>query len=152
MEIKIQGLRDFTREMKRVDRDLGKELRQVHLKVAKLAEERTHRRMRAGGDGTSTRGVKGRATQKAAMLEMRDRPPQTLVRIWGAKRRSGWYARRRYSNSTRQHPKWVGNQWDPGESGGKPYYVGDAVNETVDDAIDLYFEGIDELARRAGFK
>ncbi len=151
MKVQIRGLGAFARELKAVDRDFGKKLRQVHLEVAKLAEDRTHARMRAGGDGKFTKGVRGRATQKKATLVTQDRPAATLVRIWGSKRRTGWYAARRYRGSTRQHPKWVGNQWDPGETGGKPYYVGPAVNETVGDALDLYEQALDDLAREAGF-
>lgn len=152
MKVQIRGLNAFARELKSVDREFGKKLRQVHLRVATLAEDRTRAAMRSGGDGKFAKGVKGRATQKKASIVTQASPhPATLVKLWGAKRRSGWYAARRYRGSTRQHPKWVGNQWDPGETGGKPYYVGPAVNRTVDDAIDLYGEAIDELAREAGF-
>lgn len=155
MDLRITGLRDFTRELKAVDRDLGKELRQAHLQIARLIEGRAQARMLRGGPqaAEAAKGVKGRATQKQAMLSITNRPPFTLPVVMGQRRRSGWYAARRFRGSTaRQFQPWVGNQWDPGETGGKPYFVGPAINESIDEAIDLFGDAIDDLARRAGFK
>jgi hypothetical protein len=68
----------------------------------------------------------------------------------GARGRFGWYSNPRYSSSpARQFEPWVGNQWDPGEAGGAPYFIGPAINQSVDEIIEIYGDGIEDLARRA---
>ena len=49
----------------------------------------------------------------------------------------------------RQFEPWVGNQWEPGETGGSPYYIGDAINDSVDDAAELMIDRINKLAAKA---
>lgn len=155
MDIQIQGLAKFTRELKRVDSEFGKELRQSHLRVARLIENRVQARMARGGPQARAvvKGVKTKATQKQTVVSVTDNPAFTLGVVWGQKRRSGWYVNRRYRQSkARQFEPWVGNQWDPGDMAGKPYFVGPAVNESIDEAIDIFGDAVDDLARRAGFR
>lgn len=154
VQIEIEGLRNFTRELKRVDKAFGPKLRQVHLRIAVLVEGRTHSAMRAGGGQASAavRGVRAKATQKMAAIQTSRGPGWTLGVIWGQRRRTGWYARPRYrASSGRQFRPWVGNQYEPGSQAGKPYFLGDAMNSSIDEAIDLFGDAIDELAREAGF-
>jgi hypothetical protein len=146
IKVEVHGLKEFRREIKKVDRALGRELRQVHLKVADLVAGRAR--------GAAPGGVKGaigsKATQKAAFVQIRNRPARALAVFMGMKRRSGWYAAGRYRSSQgRQFEPWVGNQWDPGEFGGDPYYIGPAINRSVDDVLDLYGDELEKLARRA---
>lgn len=152
--IEITGLKEFTRAAKSVDKALGKELRQAHLRIAKLVEGRTHAAMKGGGRqaAKATKGVKAKATQKLAAINTTPGPGWTLAVIWGQERRSGWYARRRYATSLgHQFEPWVGNQYVPGAEGGKPYFLGDAMNDSVDEAIDMFAESIEDIARKAGF-
>ena len=72
--------------------------------------------------------------------------------MMGQTRRSGWYSRLRYRGSAgRQFRKWVGNQWDPGETGAVPYEVGPAINASLDEVVDMYGDALERLFRRAGF-
>lgn len=144
--VKIEGLRRFTRELNKVDRELGREMRQVHLRVAGLVADRS----RAAASSRASRGIKPKATQRAARLQVVSKPEYALAFYLGTRRRSGWYARKRYDRSKgRQFRPWVGNQWEPGETGGKPYFIGDAINRSLDEVIEIYDEGITELARKA---
>ena len=154
-KITIEGLKEFSREAKAVDKAFGKELRQAHLKIAKLVESRTHSKMKGGGRQASkaTKGVKAKATQKMAAIITTPGPDGfTLAVIWGQKRRSGWFGYRRYLGSgAHQAQPWVGNQYEPGEAAGKPYYLGDAANESIDEAIDIFADAVTVIARKAGF-
>lgn len=157
-QIRLRGFREFSRELKRVDKKFGKELRQAHLKISKLVVGRTHKAMTSsfgpgrGGVAKARRGVRPKATQSYAAVNTVNNPPWTLGVIWGMRQRSGWFAAPRYADAeNRQFEPWVGNQWDPGEHGGKPYYLGDAVNDSIDEAIDIFGEAIEDLARKAGF-
>ncbi len=145
--VHVEGLREFRRAIKEVDRELGRELRQVHLKIAELV----HGRAQAATRGAhAKKALKPKATQSAAMVAIKSNRGDELAVFFGAKRRSGWYAARRYrSSSGRQFKPWVGNQWDPGESAGKPYFIGDAINASIDEVIELYADGIEDISRKA---
>lgn len=142
----MRGLPEFRRELKAVDKAFGKELRQVHLKVARLVADRA----KAAAPARARKAIRARATQRSASIEMVNNPADALGILWGMRRRSGWYGARRYRQSSgRQFRPWVGNQWDPGETGGQPYYVGPAINASVDEVVELFGDGIEKLAARA---
>lgn len=152
MTVEIRGLREFRRELRQIDSRMGNEVRKVHRRVADLVARRAVAGALAGGRqaAAAAKAIKPRATNTSAKIETVRRPPFALGVFWGQKRRSGWYANPRYSESTaRQFPPWVGNQWDPGETGGKPYHIGPAINASLDEVEDIYLEGIDDIARRA---
>lgn len=148
VKVKVDGLDQFRREIKRVDRELGKDLRRIHVKVAELVADKA----KAASPDREAQGIKGRGTQKAALVRVSAtaRNPRVLGVFMGMRRRSGWYANIRYRQSrARQFDPWVGSQWDPGERGGEPYFIGDAINSSVDDVIELYGDEIMDLAARA---
>jgi hypothetical protein len=145
-QVTIVGLREFRSELRRMNRELGREMRQVHLKVAALVAGRA----KSAAPGELAGAITPRATQKAAFIGVRPKPPYALGVFMGARGRFGWYSNPRYRGSAgRQFEPWVGNQWDPGDGGGAPYYIGPAINRSVDDVIELYGDEIDQLARRA---
>lgn len=144
--VKVRGLDEFRREIKKVDKEFGKELRQVHLAIAKMVAGRAQ----AAAPARVTKAIRPRATQKSAFVQTRTVPPYALGVFWGMRRRSGWYAAHRYRGSSgRQFEPWVGNQWDPGETGGQPYFIGPAINDSVDEVIDMYGDAIEKLAGKA---
>ena len=148
--VEIRGLREFQRELSKVDRSLLNELRTVHRKVSDLIGNRARAAMGASGSAKAARAIKSRATSKSAFLDTVAKPPYALGVIWGQRKRSGWYSNPRYASSTgRQFSDWVGNQWDPGEHGGEPYYIGPAIDASLDEVERIYLEGIDDLTRRA---
>lgn len=151
-KIDVRGLKEFRNQLRRVDPSLQNELRKVHRRVSDLVADRTKAAMRGGGRqaAKAAPAVKARAASGSAFIDTVGKPPFALGVIWGQRRRSGWYAASRYADSgERQFSPWVGNQWDPGESGGRPYFLGDAVDRSLDEIDEIYLEGIDELTRRA---
>jgi hypothetical protein len=145
LRLQVLGLTEFRRDLKRVDRAFGKELRLVHLEVANVVAEAA----KAGAPGRHKQSIKGRATQGAAKVTLLPgRRGDSLIRFMGAKRRTGWYAKVRVFK--RQHPEWVGNQWEPGSSAGEPYHVGEPINQAVNhELLDIYADGLMRLAARA---
>lgn len=143
-KVQIHGLKDFRRELRALK--LTKELSAVHKRVAELVAQRA----RAAAPGETGQAITARANQRAASLGIGRRPPWATVTFFGAKRRTGWYARRRYRDSpARQHQPWVGNQWDPGETGGTPYFIGPAINDAVPEVVELMGDEMERLAGEA---
>lgn len=152
LEIRVAGLKEFTKAAKSVDSRFGRELTSAHKEVATLMATRAQARLRSGGRQASqaAKAAKPKATQAAAILRTIAKPEFSLGVIWGMRRRTGWYAKERYEGSKgRQFKPWVGNQYTPGEANGKPYFVGDAVNESVDEAIEMFGEAVDRIAKEA---
>lgn len=142
----VRGLDEFRRDLKRFDKALGKELRQAHLRVAKFVAGRAQ----SAAPGRAKEAIAPKATQKAAQIRLTaGRRGDALAVFLGMRRRSGWYAAGRYKDSDgSQFEPWIGNSWDIGQGTG-PYYVGPAINNSIDAVIELYFDEIEKLAKAA---
>lgn len=146
--VRAKGLAELRKALREIDPALAKELRQVWLEVARVLAAKAA----GAAPGRAKGAIRARATQRAAFVRVTPKRGDELAVFLGQTRRSGWFAKPRYRGSrNRQFRPWVGNQWDPGDSGGKPYFIGDAINTGVEDAVDLVADGIDRVARRAGF-
>lgn len=146
--VRAKDLGKLRKAIKEVEQGLGKDFRQVWLRAAQLVADRA--------DAAAPRRAKGvikpRATQRAAFVRVTPKRGDELGVFLGQTRRSGWYRRGRYHDSKgKQFRPWVGNQWDPGDQGGKPYFIGDAINDSIDEVIDILGDGVEDIARRAGF-
>lgn len=120
------------------------------LKVNTLISTLARDHARAASPARLQQAIQKRATSEYASIQVIHRPADALGRFMGANRRFGWYAAPKFKDSTgKQFPKWVGNQWDPGDNAGKPYYIGDAINELIDKIVDLYGDDIMEKAKPA---
>lgn len=150
MKVQVTGLRELRRALKEVDKDLPKELRAAHKDIAVFVAGRAQ----GAASGRAKGAIRPRATQKAAKIALTSgRRGDALAVMMGQRRRSGWYGYRRYQRSkARQFRPWVGNQWDPGETGGQPYEVGPAINASLDEVVEMYGDAIDRLVTRAGFR
>ncbi len=145
-EVEIRGLKDFQRALRSVDARYNNTARTIHRRVSDLVAGRARSSAPSGVSGS----IKARSTNTKAFIETVPKPPYALAVLWGAKRRTGWYAKPRYAASAaRQFPAWVGNQWDPGETGGQPYHIGPAINRSLDEVMAIYEDGIAEVAREA---
>jgi hypothetical protein len=88
--------------------------------------------------------------------------PFALAAVWGAKRRTGWYAQAKYAqrggvagrvirralgrhNNGQQFKPWVGSSWQVGERGEGPYGLNDAIASKIDEAVDAQADGIENL-------
>lgn len=145
IRVEARGLDQLRKALKQIDPAIGKELRQVWLKAAKLVVERAEGSAPARAKGA----IKGRATQRAAFIRVTPKRGDELAVFMGQTQRSGWYGWRRYRQSAaRQFRPWVGNQWDPGETGGKPYFIGEPINEAADEVVDMLGDEIELLVNR----
>ena len=154
--IETVGLKEFRAELRRLqdDKEFTKELRQVNKKVADIAADAA-RGIASGMGGiqsANASAIRGQATQTQARIGVRrsSRNPAANAAFWGAKRRSGWYARSRYRASPApQFPQWVGNMWDVGVAGQGPYAINDAIANNMDQLLDAFRDGIETLAGKA---
>lgn len=69
--------------------------------------------------------------------------------FFGAKRRTGWYAAKRYADSTRQFPEWVGNTWPVGVPGAGPYVINETIATFRPRIDDLYADAYERAFRKA---
>ena len=93
--------------------------------------------------------ITARPTTAAARVGIRPTPGAQAT-FWGAKRRTGWYARERYAGSTgRQHPPWVGASWDAGKRGEGPYVLNETVADHRDEIDQMVLAAPMEVFRRA---
>jgi hypothetical protein len=95
---------------------------------------------------TAARAIKGVASTTDIKVTVSGGAgvPWALAGIWGSDKHSGWYARPRYANSSRQHPTWVGNSWEVGGAGG-PRAVNPAIAAKVDDLMKQWADAIGSL-------
>lgn len=145
--VEIEGLKAFRRELRKLDdKTLRNGMTPVFREVAKLVRGRAE----GAAPGDVKRSLGHRANVRGAFITTRSVPPRALGVFWGAKARFGWYSKARYSGSRgRQFEPWVGNQWDPGERGGQPYFIGDAINDSIDEVVEIVAKGIEDLADKA---
>lgn len=153
--VDVVGLKDFRRALKAMDPEWPKALKGVHAGIG--AEGAIRSRAVARGMG----GVQAKAASaigfKATVREARiaiypsaHSDAMANVAFWGAKKRTGWYARNRYGDSaTPQHPRWVGNSWDVAEAGQGPYAINAALASYKPDIWEAYFQMVLDLAHDA---
>lgn len=145
--IEIEGLKPFRRALRQLD---DKQLRNGLTKVYRDLAKMLRSRVEAAAPGGVKRAIGHKANQRGAFVTIRPVPEYALGVFLGAKARFGWYSAGRYSGSQgRQFEPWVGNQWDPGEAGSMPYFIGPAFNASVDEALELLADGFTELAEQA---
>lgn len=153
--IEVEGAKQFRRDLKQIPGSSPKVMTKVHRKIA------THVQMKARANAATASGpfadryrkVKNKINRSANMRGAavgvpRDRAGTTFhqATFWGTKKRTGWYAQRKYENSTgQQHPEWVGSTWRAGVRGEGPYVINYTVAEEVDEVVELYGDAMDEL-------
>jgi hypothetical protein len=148
--LEIKGLKEFRRELKAASADLPKALRKAQKDMADDVATRAQGIASGmGGEAAKAAGsIKGYATQTQASVGFPSGGVAGAA-FWGTLRHTGWYAAARYSHSTRQHPKWIGNSWEPGVAGQGPYAINDALAQYLPELDERYLDMIDDLARRA---
>lgn len=152
--IRVDGLGDFTRDLRALGPEWPKALRAVHKDIANKGRDwaRAKALGMGGVQAKAARAIGGTATAREARVSVSSgaRTPYANAAFWGAKRRTGWYAAERYATSAgRQHPPWVGNSWDAAVRGQGPYAINAALADHVDEILDYYSAAIDDLTRRA---
>jgi hypothetical protein len=147
VSLRVEGYNEFVAGLKKVDRDFARNLAKLHRVTANYVRDRA----RAAAGGRHSSAITGRGDDRSAKLVVKPgRRGDSLVKFFGAKRRTGWYAARKFSSSSgRQHKPWVGNQWDPGERNAVPYLIGDAINAAVPEIEREFVEWVELIARPA---
>lgn len=145
VRVQIPELQDFLRDLENFSQEVGDPVK-VFRKVGDLLRDRA----RAAAPGSVAGAIQKRTTPQGAGIQIIHTPPRALGVFMGANRRFGWYAAPQFRESKgRQFEKWVGTGWNPGDDVGKPYYIGDAINQSVDDALELMADEIMKMARKA---
>lgn len=139
--IRIRGLDDFAADLARMRSRL----------------ERTEPEWQREAAQILTRAARGAAgarlapSLRAGRGEVQIRPggmhADAAVRFLGARRRSGWYGRRRYARSTTQHPRWIGASWGIGDL----RIIGPAMVAAIDEVIDAVGDHYEDVARQTTF-
>jgi hypothetical protein len=153
--IRIDGLPEFRRALKAIGPDWPKELRKVHRRIAVegVARSRAAAGAMGGQQARFAGGISARATQTKASVGVLGggKNPGAKGAFFGAKRRTGWYARQRYLDTAgaAQFLPWVGNTWAAAVPGQGPYAINPALAAYIPQIVEEYGEMIDDLTRRA---
>jgi hypothetical protein len=145
--VHVRGLDDFRRDLNAMNGGWDKELAVVHRTLAKdvSAEGRAFARGHGGSTAHFAGSIYGIGSAKKAAITNKS---VANAAIWGAKKRTGWNARRRNLGGAPQHPKWVGSGWDVGGAGG-PRGINDAIRHDKEQIFERYLEMVDDLSKRA---
>lgn len=122
-------------EVRKSNRVVGRTARDWIRAKARAGSKLERKAAVAIGDGSS-------ATAARVVVRPTKRSPMANAVFWGAKKRTGWYARYRFKDASgRQFPGWVGASWTPATPGEGPYVVNETLAARWDDIQDLYLDG-----------
>lgn len=149
----ILGLDEFKAALNRLGGLWDAEFSLLNQKVASKAAQDARARARSGSrlqakaaSAIGERHSKDRAAV-AVLPSWADR--MANVAFWGAKRRTGWYNRARYNDSTPQHPAWVGASWDVAVAGQGPYAINNSLAAHLRKYQTEWLDGVMQMAGRA---
>jgi hypothetical protein len=148
------GVDKFSNYLARTAREVaGPGLKDIHREVARMAADASRGEARGMGglQAKAASAIRGAGNINAARVAVSAtaRTRYASVAYWGALRRSGWYAPKRYARSTYpQHAPWVGAHWRVGEKGEGPYAINTAIADNLDALQDLFRERLQELIDR----
>jgi len=140
--VRVRGLDDFRRELRRMDRQYGKELGDINLKVAEFVIDKANQKGRRLG------GVHAHVVRNNAFRASR-RQKAATVNVGGAGGKAPTLGAEFGAKQYRQFPEWLGNQWSPDGSANVGYMLHPAIRENVDEWLDMYWDELNRLARRA---
>lgn len=150
--VEIVGVNEFRQALRVLDGRWDSAFSLAHQKIASRGATYARAAARGGTPleqrSASAIGAKWttREARVAVLPSFVDR--MANVAFWGAKRHTGWYSAGRYRDSSPQHPKWVGNSWEPLVAGQGPYQINDALAYRKEQLLDEYFEAIENIAHR----
>lgn len=131
IRLDVPGLREFRTELRRISKDLPREVREANKEAAELlvdparAVARSRPHPRPGSALTAT--IRSTATQRSAALNI------------GNARRPYGHGQEFGSVKYKQFPA-------PNRRG---YILGEAIRENIDDVVEVYGARLDELSRAA---
>ncbi len=144
--VELAGLKDFQKELRRIDKELPKELRKVHLTAAQLVAEVTRASFASSPGVTSAvpASVKALAQQRSAAVRIggAGKAQAALGHEFGG----GKYGPGRPSprgGHTTQFPPWRGSGANAG------YHLYPTLRSKTDELVEMYGDGFERIARRA---
>lgn len=148
--VEIEGLKEFRRDLRAAGPEWPKAIRSRYKAISDEVASRAQVNL-SGRGGVYAKGapkVKGYATAASAAVGV---PSGGIgaIAVWGAKKHTGWYAKPRYAGSPPQHPRWVGNGWEPGVAGQGPRGINDAIAASEDFIEREVFAAMDDVAKQA---
>lgn len=138
--VHVEGLREFQRGLRDMDRDLAREFRDALADVGRKSAEEGRYRAQGGTrqQAAAAYNIENRATMKAATISIGNgnNLPFAVGAFFGAK---AWP----------QFPTWVGNSWEVGVAGQGPYHVNAAIADNVDQIEDDLGDLVEQVAVRS---
>lgn len=139
------------------DREWRKELRKTYRRVGTVGAQMARSRLRSMASEDrrlprSAAGLRGSSTAQEARISTGAPASAPFARavIYGTKRRTGWFADRRYAlSAARNNPEWVGVDWTVGRRGEGPRGVNDALADGEDRIVDEFAKSAMDLIARA---
>jgi len=156
--ITVEGLREFRKALKEAGEQFPKELKAAHLDVAQIAARvsQSEARRMGGVQAKAAGALRGSGTATQARLQVkpskskRNATAMANVAFWGAKKRTGWYAKGKFADSPKpQHKEWVGNDWEVMDPTKGPYAINAALAAHQGDIYDAFDAALDRLVSRA---
>lgn len=134
--VEVHGLADFQRELRKADATLKAELASLNQRVAQRIVDDVQ--PTSPQQAKVSKGIKAAKQFKAAVVSTANTRanPFAVGAFFGA---------RRY----KQFQPWIGNQWDPGDSVAASYGVPHSIAKHLEDIVDMYGDGIEEIAAKA---
>lgn len=143
-------MREFRKELKALHPQWPRALGDVHKQIAEEGAEvsRYTAHGMGGVQAKAADAIRGIGNQRDARVGITGGAglPMANPAFWGAKRHTGWNARR---NGLPNLPDWVGNSWEPAVAGQGPYAINNALAQYMPRLMDHYAEMIDQLAKAA---
>lgn len=139
--VAVDGLDDLRRDLKSLGAEFPKMLGQANKSAAEVVAHQAESNAAAIGSTAAHVAPSIKASSAAANAKVtlgNSSYPMALGAEFGAKKYP-------------QFPPWRGNQWDP-DAGGTGYFLHPAVRQTREEFMAVYEKGVDEVARKAGFK
>ena len=132
--IKVEGLNEFRRELKKLEENLTPELKQINYELATQVTSWAQTKAAAVSPQASKAAKEGlkasRTAARAQVILGSNRAPYALGAEFG-------------SHQYKQFPAWRGNDTGAG------YFLWPSIRDHKDEITKLYGDALDKLARRA---
>ena len=146
MAVRIKGLDEFRRELKRVDKRMGKAFGQANKKIGEKVVAQggpAIRGLSSPGGSRAQSGLKASARQNAAVVQLVGSNPTIRANVFGTL--SHQVFGRNIPGSGPWKP-WIGNSWTPEDL----YGIGPVIRDVADDfALDEYLDAVMDAIRPA---
>lgn len=144
--IEVEGLGQYRRDLRQVSTEFPRELRKLNKSAAELiVDEARGRAQSIGGVAAHVApSLKAQAQGTSAAVKLGgNRYPMAGGAEFGAGRNTNRQTRRGPVRGWNQFDSWTGNSSDAG------YFLYPSIRARQDDVIELYAEGLEQIAERA---